>query len=153
MELKLPNAILTAEDGTVIELEADTFEPVSDLDPSPRYWKLGEKGEKIPIKRSEYKKAMHDTFTVTRPLIPMCGHKLVHGEEPRHRNCESCWFSFFQVHGELSQAADEVFSKFGENGLRQLRGPKFAKNFLKFMSTLAAWKAATEAQKEKDAGS
>lgn len=121
---------------------------VAKYDPNPPYYRVGKDGEKIAIKRSEYKKAMHDEFTVKHPLIPMCGHEFVKGVEPRHRNCEPCWFTFFNAHGELTQAADEVFSKFGIAGVRQLRGPKFAKNFTKFMSTLAAWKKATEDAKE-----
>lgn len=72
--------------------------------------------------------------------IPMCGHKLLIGEEPRHRNCESCWFTLFQLHKELVESCDEVFKTFGEAGLAKIRGPKFAKNFVKFMSTLATWK-------------
>ena len=80
--------------------------------------------------------------------LPICKHKFVHGSEPRHRNCESCWFAFFQIHGEITQLADEIHSKHGLPGLRQLKGPKFAKNFTKFMATLAVWKKATEEAKQ-----
>lgn len=112
---------------------------------TPDYYKIGQNGEKIAITRGEYKDAMRKQFTVRRPSVPACGHRFAHSSEPRHSNCESCWFAFFQVHGELTQACDEVFKKFGEAGLRQLRGPKFTKNYLRFMSTLAQWKAAADA--------
>lgn len=90
-----------------------------------------------------------DMGTLMYRRIPMCGHALIPGKEPRHRNCEACWFTFFKIHGELSQSCDEVFSKFGENGLKQLRPGKFTRNFLKFMATLAVWKKAMD-QVEKD---
>ena len=80
--------------------------------------------------------------------VPMCGHKFIPGHEPRHRNCEACWFTFFQVHGELTQSCDQVFAELGEPALRQLRPGKFVKNFLKFMSTLAQWQEAAKAVKE-----
>lgn len=76
--------------------------------------------------------------------IPSCGHKFVPGREPRHRNCESCWFTFFQVHGELVRTADEIHKQFGVAGLRQLKGPKFTKNFTRFMSTIAQWRKTAE---------
>lgn len=104
----------------------------------PDYYRTLPDGSIKSLTRGEYKEAMRKECTIRRP-VPQCGHRFTPGEEPRHRNCEACWFAFFQVHGELTQACDEVFTKFGEAGLRSLRGPKFAKNFTKFMSTLAAW--------------
>lgn len=82
--------------------------------------------------------------TLHHQTVPMCGHKFVPGQEPKHRNCEPCWFTFFNAHGELTQACDTVFKDFGPDGLTKIRGPKFAKNFIKFMSTLASWKKASE---------
>jgi hypothetical protein len=88
--------------------------------------------------------------TLKLQRVPMCGHKFTPGQEPRHRNCESCWFTFFQVHGELTQSLDEVFAKYGESGLRHLKPAKYVKNFLRFMSTIATWKEAAETAKEHD---
>jgi hypothetical protein len=93
--------------------------------------------------------------TVKLQKVEPCGHKFVPGEEPRHRNCTPCWFAYFQVNGEITKAADEVFQEQGESGLRQLATPKFVKNFLMFMGALAQWealnKAAQVAQAEAEA--
>jgi predicted nucleic acid-binding Zn-ribbon protein len=126
-----------------------THTPVPD---SP-YYKVLPNGTKEPITRSEYKQHQHDHVTVTHQVVQPCGHKFVPGAEPRHRNCESCWFAYFQVHGEITKAADEVFQEHGEAGLRQLATPKFVKYFLVFMGALAQWKALNEAaQAEEEAG-
>lgn len=86
--------------------------------------------------------------------IPMCGHKFIPQQEPRHKGCESCWFTFFQVHGELTQAVEEVYQKQGEDFLAKLKGRAYVTNFLKFMSTVAAFQAsmaAAQAEQEKNA--
>lgn len=115
------------------------------------YYRIDEAGNHVEITRSEYKKEMREKFTVKHKRIPMCQHKFVPGHEPRHRNCEHCWFVFFQVHGELTQSVEEVYQKHGKTALNRLRGPKFTDNFLKFMSTVASYKAAVEQQaKEND---
>ena len=122
-----------------------TFQPVAPgANPHPDYYRLGDDGEKIEITRSEFKEHRRKFFTVKYQVNQTCGHPIVKDNEPRFRNCEACWFVFFQIHGEFTQACDEVFGKFGEDGLRQLRGPKLTKNFLKFMSTLALWKKTSE---------
>ena len=113
------------------------------------YYRINqETGAYEEITRAEYKKVMRETFTVKHQRIPQCGHKFVPGHEPRHRNCEQCWFVFFQVHGELTQSVEEVFQKHGKPAIVALRGVKFLDNFLKFMATVAQYKAAVEAAKE-----
>ena len=107
--------------------------------------------EEVEISRSEFKEDRRLHFNVRHGSVPRCGHKFVPGQEPRNRNCEVCWFTFFQVHGELVQSLDEVYAKHGKAGLLQLRGPKFVKNFLKFMATVAQWKKEIDAT-QKDAG-
>jgi hypothetical protein len=112
-----------------------------DIDPSTLNWKQEKKLRQVPLFSGK---------TLQYQRIPMCGHKFRPSMEPRHRNCESCWFTFFNVHGELTKAVDEVFTQFGESGLMQLRGPKFTRNFTKFMSTIASWKKAADAAKEQN---
>lgn len=85
-----------------------------------------------------------NTLTRVYHRVPVCGHKFAPGQEPRHRNCEPCWFLLFASHKELVEGCDEVFKQFGQEGLAQIRGPKFAKNYVKFMSTLASWKEVAE---------
>jgi hypothetical protein len=89
---------------------------------------------------------------VKHQIIPMCGHKFIAKTEPRHKNCGPCWFTFFQVHGEFTQAVEELYQK-DVNILKKLKGPKFVDNFRKFMSTVAAFKESIEAAKEKDVSS
>lgn len=74
-----------------------------------------------------------------------CGHKFRAEFEPKFRNCEQCWFTYFQVHGELTQAVEEAYQKGGGELIKKLRGPKFLDNFLKFMATVALIKAQQEA--------
>jgi len=109
----------------------------------------GDDGEEqeVEITRGEYKEDRRLHFTVRHNRLPSCGHKFDPNGEPRHRNCEMCWFAFFQVHGELTQGLDELFAQHGEKGLLQVRGKKFVKNFLRFMSTLAQWKKTADTSK------
>ena len=103
-------------------------------------------GKVNEITRSEYKEYQRKHVTRTYQTVPMCGHKFVPGEIPRHVNCEPCWFTFFQVHGELTQAVEEVYQK--PNGaaiIKQLRGKKFLRNFLKFMASVAQLQETLEA--------
>lgn len=130
------------------------FQPVAEgANPNPDYYRLGDNGEKIEITRAEYKKYQRQNTTVKHQRVPMCGHKFVQGKEPRHKNCETCWFSFFQVYGELTQSVEEVYAKKGPALIVQLKGKKFLVNFLKFMATVAVWKMTADAAKEKQDGS
>jgi hypothetical protein len=88
-----------------------------------------------------YDSASHGTFKYVQSS---CGHKFVPGKEPRHRGCQVCWFGYFTTYGELTQTADEVYVKYGETALVQLRGRTFTTNFLKYMGVIAQWKALSE---------
>jgi hypothetical protein len=114
-----------------------------------RYFKIvkgenGEDKEEVEITRGEFKEDRRLHFTVRRGRLPRCGHKFDPTSEPRHRNCEVCWFTFFNTNGSVVQTCDEIVSKFGLKGLIQIRGKEFAKNYIKFMATLAQWKQAVE---------
>ena len=113
------------------------------VDPMSLNYRREQRIRKVPFRSAE-------KGPIRYQRLPVCHHKFVPGAEPRHRNCESCWFAFFQIHGEIVQAADEVHSKYGISGLAQLRGQKFAQNFTKFMATVAVWKKAMEEAKEKN---
>lgn len=98
--------------------------------------------EKVPGLR-EYKKMMRQFFTVQHKRVAACGHKFT-GQEPR-TNCQFCWFAYFNENGEFTKSLDELWrSPNGKNMLPALRGAKFTKMFLRFMSTVASWKAADE---------
>lgn len=103
-------------------------------------------GEIKAITRAEFKKWRHDNVTVRYQKVPMCGHKFIPQVEPRHKSCEACWFAFFNVHGELTQAVEEAYQKQGAALIVKLKGNRFKNMFLKFMGTVAALKAASDAR-------
>lgn len=113
----------------------------------PKYYLTRKKDGFIKgISRKEYGEIRRQQITRVCQKVPMCGHKFVPGAQPRHRNCEACWFAFFNVHGELTQSIEELYAKHGKQPVVTLLGPKVLKNFLKFMSTVAAFKASQEAR-------
>jgi hypothetical protein len=73
--------------------------------------------------------------------VAVCGHKYNHNRQPRHRNCEQCWYAFFVNHGELVQTTDEVYQKYGADAITTFHGKTYLDNFLAFMSTLAHFQA------------
>lgn len=80
-----------------------------------------------------------------------CGHKLRgDGFEPNHRNCERCWFTFFQISGPFTQSVEEAYQAGGPELIVRLKGKIFLHNFLKFMSTVALIKSQQEAAKKNE---
>jgi len=115
----------------------------------PDYYRTLPDGTIVAISRAEYKRGMHDQFTVKHRQLP-CGHKLVADHNgPRHTNCDQCWLSYFQVFGEVTKAVEEAYqskgTEVGAELIKQLRGVKFLKYFLRFMSTVALYKEQMEA--------
>lgn len=94
---------------------------------------------KRPMTESEHRKAMGQFWTIRRDRVEKCNH-IFYGEDPPKNNCPWCWFAFFQVNGKTTQVADECFQKEGRETLTKLKGEKFVKNFLRFMTTLAYMK-------------
>jgi hypothetical protein len=140
-----------AEDVLILpappELEFQpTSSPLKD-GKKPDYYRTLPDGTIEALTKAEYKAGMRKEYTVRHRPLP-CGHKLVAGHAPRHRNCDACWFTFFQVHGDLTKAVDEAYNsqgtEVGRELIKQLRGTKFLRNFLKFMSTIALMKARME---------
>jgi hypothetical protein len=82
--------------------------------------------------------------TVQLPRVLACGHRLDLSRQPRHRNCEHCWFSWLNEHGEIVQQLDEMFTQHGPELIIQLQGIKFYNMWRKFMSTVANWKQENE---------
>lgn len=85
----------------------------------------------------EIRKLRGAYFTVRRAQVAICEHRYNPGDFPRHRNCESCWFAFYNEHGELVKQMDEVYQEYGKAALDNLVGKKPATMFLRFMSTVA----------------
>src|ERR1700688_3031770 len=99
------------------------------------------------ISEAELKKLRRLYFTVRHDRVDLCGHKLDRMNQPTV-NCEFCWFAWFNSHGQLVQAVDRAFQEQGKDFVIKLRGVKFLKMFLRFMSTIAKLKAEEEKKNE-----
>jgi hypothetical protein len=95
------------------------------------------------LKESEVQYRYYDSHK-NGPLkyerVQPCQHKFVPGGEPRHRNCQPCWFTFFQVYQGLTKTAEEVLRTEGEHALIQIRHAKFYKHYKRYVATMAKWK-------------
>ena len=113
-----PNAVITP-DG------------VQELPP----WLIGSDGKPLPINERTLRLIRGKTFTVRH--IPLtCGHKMDLQNQPK-TNCETCWWEWLNNHSTLVQTAHEFYQQFGKERLVAMRGTKFVKYFLMFMSTVA----------------
>jgi hypothetical protein len=106
-----------------------------------------ETNKEIPLERQqpeltpgEIKKLRKKYITVQHPKVVVCQHRLDLNKQPVHRNCQSCWFAWFQNHGEIVQQLDEMFVADGEQLIIQLQGKKFYHRWRQFMATIAQWK-------------
>lgn len=97
---------------------------------------------------SEYHKLMKMYFTVEHGTVKTCGHKLDLNVDPRHRNCDDCWFAYFQNNGQMTATCVELVEKHTYKALIALRGYKFAEKFFKFISYVEALKNDLEAGKK-----
>ena len=73
-----------------------------------------------------------------------CGHRLDLSRRPRHVNCESCLFAWFNNHGEIVQQLDEMHNNGNDAMIIELQGKKFFNQWLKFMATIAQWQLEQE---------
>jgi hypothetical protein len=100
--------------------------------------------------RQVWKQMMRIHFTIRRGTAPGCGHKLSSINVPNEKgentifitsdprkNCDSCWFTYFNTNGQMTNIADECFREAGRDVLERSRGKRFVKYFLRFMSTIA----------------
>jgi len=88
-------------------------------------------------------------FTIRHTPVKECGHKIDMINEPRHRNCENCYWAWFSAHGELVQVADKALHEQGRTFLIKMRGRHFYEMFVRYMSTLARFK---KEQDDKETG-
>lgn len=97
-----------------------------------------------PLTDFDLRKLRKLYVTVQHPKVKACGHRLDMGRQPTHRNCESCWFAWFNEHGQIVQQLDEMLQTHGEELIVKLQGKKFLHRWLQFMSTVAQWKQVGE---------
>lgn len=112
--------------------------------------------------RQVWKQMMRMHFTIRRGKAQPCEHKLSSINVPNEKgentifitsdprkNCDSCWFTYFNTNGQMTNIADECFREAGRDILERSRGKRFVKYFLRFMSTIARFqREAAEKKKE-----
>lgn len=123
--------------------------PLVDGPPIAENSELAQKAENAinppkQLTKKEIKALFRAYFTVRRDRVKSCGHKFDMARDPR-TGCEDCWFAYFGNNGPMTQTADECFQKEGRQTLERIRGKRFVKKFLKFMSTLARFQAEAKA--------
>ena len=98
----------------------------------------------VPLNEAQFRKLRGQYFTVRHDLVGQCGHKIDRMNEPSI-GCEWCWWTWFSGHGELIQTTDRALQEQGKYFVIKMRGKRYLKYFLRYMSTLARFK------KEQDA--
>jgi len=126
----------SASDSPVVSMASQGNGIEGELRPAPRQ-----------ISEAELKQLRRMYFTVRHDRVEECGHRFDRLNEPR-TNCHYCWWAWFNSHGELVQTVDKAFQEQGAAFVIKLRGRKFLKGFLMYMSTLAKFQQEAEAMKE-----
>ena len=96
---------------------------------------IGPDGKMLPFTEKTLAMLRNRYFTIRHILLKDCGHKIDAINFPK-RNCENCYFQWFNCHGTLVETADEFYRQYGKKRLVALRGTKFVTAFLRFMSTV-----------------
>jgi hypothetical protein len=133
-ELTKAEQELADKEYEIIEAPEDGSEIPAVLDP------------KQELTESEIRKLRKQYVTVQHPKVLVCKHTLDLSRQPKHRNCQHCWWAWLNNHGEIVQQLDEMHTSGQDALIIQLQGEKFFKRFLQFMSTVANFKLEAEAQ-------
>ena len=73
------------------------------------------------------------------PRIRGCGHKFRHQQQPSHRNCKNCWFTYFYHQNVLTENLAKNISEGNLKAVLYTHGKKFLTHFLTFAKTLAEY--------------
>lgn len=95
-------------------------------------------------------KARKAYITVQHPRSIGCHHRLDLKRQPIHRNCEHCWWAWFNNNADVVRTADEIVQSGHPELIVKLQGVKFFKNFCKFMATVAQLKKIQESLKPQE---
>ena len=107
---------------------------------------IGPDGKMLPFTEKTLAMLRNRYFTIRHILLKDCGHKIDAINFPK-RNCQTCLYTWFNHHAQLVQTAHEFYQQYGKERLIALRGEKFVKAFLMFMSTVHHF---LELQKEQE---
>jgi hypothetical protein len=96
---------------------------------------IGPDGKMLPFNEKTMRMLRGKYFTVRHVFLSDCGHKIDMINQPK-TNCENCWYNWMNRHGQLVETADEFYRQYGKDKLVAMRGARFVKMFLRFMSTV-----------------
>jgi hypothetical protein len=128
----------------------ESIEQVKPEEPTAEHYELIDTTDQKPPTPAEARKLRKLYVTVRHPRVAGCGHRLNLHKQPRQRNCQTCWFAWFNNNGKIVQQLDEMHVKNEDNIIVALQGEKFFRRWLQFMSTVAQWKQQAEQQKEQE---
>jgi hypothetical protein len=93
-----------------------------------------------PLTEDMMRKLRGQYFTVRHHRVQPCGHLLDQIMEPTFRNCQPCWFVFYNSHAQLVEVTDKALREQGKDFIIKMRGKQYFKMFTRFMSTIARLK-------------
>src|SRR5271157_5895140 len=106
-----------------------------ELEKLPPELRPDENGNPPEITPAVLSKLRGKYFTVRHVRLGVCDHLLDMINQPRN-NCENCWFQWFNTHPQLVEVADQFFRTQGKKPMIGMRGERFVKMFLRYMSTV-----------------
>lgn len=124
------------QDETVVGDKVQERKPPEGYETVPPELWPDENGKQPELTPKLLKQLRGKYFTIKHPQLKECGHKLDMINEPRHRNCENCWWTFFNTHPQLVETADQFFKTQGKQAMIGLRGKQFVTMFVRFMATM-----------------
>ena len=89
-----------------------------------------------PIEVDEHEEKVENHPTVL-PRAKACGHRLHPMFQPRMRNCEACWYAWFDFHKDIVSQLDELHRSGQDDLIVKLQGKKFLHRWRQYMSTIA----------------
>ena len=132
--------------GAWIDASIAEAESVKAVEPNPAQAPNGEPSPKPDLSPRGIRKLRGQYFTVRHIPLADCGHKMDVINEPRHRNCENCWFQWLNFHPQLVSTVDEAWREHGKEFVVRMRGNKFVEMYGRFMATVAHLRKEEEAQ-------
>ena len=100
-----------------------------------------------PISEAQLRALRGQYFTVRHIPLTDCGHKMDVINEPRHRNCQNCFWQWMNFHPKLVETVDEAWREHGKAFVIRLRGKWFATMYARYMATVIEFKKQEEEQK------
>ena len=94
------------------------------------------------------KKLRGKYFTVRHVVLENCGHRLDMINQPK-TNCENCWWQWLLHHPQLVETTDQFFRTHGKEPLVGMRGERYFKMFVRFMSTYLKFQQEVREAQEK----